>query len=217
MIYKLSCYNNKIWVTYHKDKMSKIESLYSISTSSLMNEFCLRMHRIKNTICNECYGIRAEKVRKSLENKLVWNYNIFSSPLYDLELPEFVSDSVVRFDSFGELFSTIQLGNYVRICELNSNSIFTLFSKRYDLIFKFFESYRKPDNLIIVLSSLLLNKRAKRKKYIDKVFTCTSNTSINNVLVKKHNSSIECQKKCKNCMQCYLLNSKVRNIFEVKR
>ena len=88
-----------------------------------------------------------------------------------------------RFSSHGELINNNHLINLINICLKNKHCIFTLWTKRTDIINKVFKEKIKPKNLILIFSNSKLNNPIKSPpKYFDKTF--------NNVSKDFDNSSI---------------------------
>ena len=85
-----------------------------------------------------------------------------------------------------------------------------MWSKRFDLIKKFFDNNQKPKNLILIYSNSKLNKPInKLPKYFDKSF--------NNVTKEnKDNFNINCHSKCVDCLLCYTHNDTKTIIEKVK-
>ena len=88
---------NKVHISKHSGKMDQFDS---ISTSSLLNPFCLKMNCNKNLICNKCYGIRLEMFRPTMTNKLQENNLLLSGkPLTKEQIPK-INRLYFRFNSF---------------------------------------------------------------------------------------------------------------------
>ena len=93
---------------------------------------------------------------------------------------------------------------------INSPLLF-LWSKRFDLIKKFFDENKKPDNLILIYSNPKLNKPLEKlPKYFDKTF--------NNVLENENVDQQNCTgQKCKDCLACYKFDTTTTIVEKVKK
>lgn len=176
----------------------KLENIYSISTSTLNNEFCMKMSENKESICSKCYAQRYEKLRKTLRVALEKNDKLAQE---DLEEVPFINARFVRINAFGELINEKHFENIIRIANANKHCTFSLFTKRTDIVMK----YSKQENIIYVASSPIMNKRIKNKEVInffDKIFTVYSKDEALDKLI-----NINCGKhKCYECLKCYTSN-----------
>jgi hypothetical protein len=144
------------------------------------------------------------RLEKSLEN----NTAILTRELTFDEIKEiakfFLNTSIVRFESFGDLNSEVQLLNYIRIARAAKHTKFALFTKQYAIVRKYFESGKRfPDNVTLILSSPFIDHTLAEpfvnyfKQYHRRVITFT-------VTRDKENPSINCGKrKCVECRNCY--------------
>lgn len=104
-----------------------------------------------------------------------------------------IKDRFFRFNSHGELINSLHLFNLYRIAIKNSQTTFTLWSKRIGIVSRFFKKHKKPDNLILIYSNPFIDKKVKKPKVFDKVFN-----------VKTKDIDINCgNKKCLACLYCY--------------
>jgi hypothetical protein len=129
----------------------KLSQFNAISTYTLENNFCIKMHKAKkeNVICTYCYSHDSlNKFRfPSLNNALKRNSNILSNRLLTSEeiKENYIFNShSFRFNAHGELINELHLKNLINICLHNPNTNFGLWSKRKDLIKKYFRLNDKP-------------------------------------------------------------------------
>lgn len=89
------------------------------------------------------------------------------------------------------------LSNYVAICKANKWTTFSLWTKRKDIIERFFSKHPKPKNLILIYSNPTINKPiTKIFSYFDKIF--------NNVSEDKYIDKQNCTgQQCITCLRCY--------------
>lgn len=195
-----------VHITKHQGKM---EGILSVSTSTLNNPFC-QSH--PEQICDFCYARKLESIRPSLHSYLAHNSELLSTVLPDTLLPRFARGSFVRFNSFGELINEHHVENLVRICELNPDSRFTLWTKRVGLLPK--DLKKKPPNYKVVYSWGPLDPPLEWLEgiirtwpWIDHVFA----------VYTKDSPAINCQSKCKDCLICYKEGTEPRMIRELLR
>lgn len=195
--------------TKHRDKM---EGMQSLSTSTLLNEFCQAYAKSVDNICYYCYAKKQIKRFSDLERVLAKNHQILTSRiLADDEIP-FINCAFFRFEAFGDLSNDIQFINYIKIASANPHCNFAIWTKNpFIMTGVFHKGYEKPQNMIIILSSLKTNVQADSTlfKFVDKVFTVYDKETI-----KSQNININCGgKKCATCLLCYKHND-VRIINE---
>lgn len=182
----------------------KMQFIPSINTNTMSNDYCIN----KCTFGGKCYSQKQIKRWKS--NGIAWQENSdkLSGSIIDYDLlPKFFNTKVVRFHSHGELINNNHLINYINICNKNDDVTFTLWSKQYKLIKECFKTNKKPDNLILIFSNSKFNAPLEKvPAYFDKTF---------NVIDKKSKIRANCSGKCKDCMICYTLGSKEKQIIEV--
>jgi hypothetical protein len=190
-----------IHVSIHDKPSSKIEGLKSISDSSILNKFC------NSGYCEmPCYSFRQEKRMPDLKRCLQYNTLLMSGKVlpYDL-LPIFFNEAFARLKAFGELQNFNDLKNLVNTCTVNSGTRFSLWSKRKNLIGRFFKRNEKPSNLRLIYSSPKVDLPIDIiPDFFDIGFEVMSKGPIN------------CQRKCKNCMICYD-KTRIKKVRELVR
>ena len=191
----------------------KLENFHAISVNTITNEFCNKMHKAKkkDSICTYCYSwALLQGYRKNVATALERNSRLLSSRLLSIddELP-FINDAYFRFDAHGELINHIHLLNYINIARKNHGCNFALWTKRKDLINRYFKlGLTKPDNLILIYSNPRVSSiMSKPPKYFDRTF--------NNVLEHEEMERQNCTgQQCKDCLLCYTPNNGVTTIVE---
>ena len=149
----------------------KMESINNISTNTLTNEYCIKQKDKKDIICNKCYSFKGLNFRKSMVNVLQNNSELLSNSIIEWDNLPRIFDLHFRFSSHGELINLNHLENLNNICLKNPKTNFTLWSKRFDIVKKFYDNNNKPSNLILIYSNPTLNKPLKKlPKYFDKTF-----------------------------------------------
>lgn len=194
--------NGVLWMTNHDGKMKGINS---IGTTCASNPYCIKRRENGESVCSHCYAATYMKMRKSLQEHLAENANILTTRLLkEREIPV-TNANVFRFESFGDLYNTMHLANYVLICERNPYTRFALWTKNTWILDELFNgnNVKKPDNLSIVVSSPMLNKQIEidREKFwfVDHVFTVYDKK-----FIAENNVDVNCgARDCLGCQLCY--------------
>ena len=97
------------------------------------------------------------------------------------------------------------------IAESNPETVFSLWSKRKDIITKVLKKRPKPVNLILIYSNPTISNILKAPPlYFDKTF--------NNVLEHEDVDKQNCTgQKCKDCLLCYTINDVKTIVEKVKK
>lgn len=191
----------------------KMNNMFALSTSPLTNPMCNKNRKIAGSICEKCYSIQFNKMRPSLRRSLKRNTEVLTKKVYQVEECPLLNVAFFRFEPFGDLQNSIQLQNYVNICLRNTYCKFALWTKNIKLAEEFFDGHKKPDNLQLVYSSLMINKPLDMSNYnhADKIFTVYDKG-----YDKGHDDKINCSDKCFRCKLCYNKNN-VIHIGELKK
>lgn len=208
---------NKLFAQVHITKGSrsgKMAQIDSINTSTLQNDYCSKMRENSASICKSCYSATYSKMRLSLENKLVYNSQLLSeNVLIDYQVPR-INSFYFRFNSFGELINEIHFINLVKICELNPQTSFSLWTKKISLVQRLLDLQviKKPANLILIASSPALNCQVKLPRHFDKVFSVYTRKGASQKAI-----FVNCGgAKCIDCLTCYT-KSDVTFINELRK
>ena len=154
----------------------KLEGINSLNTNTLTNDYCIKQNKKGiNIICNWCYsftllkGFRSNMVKLLEKNSLLLSLFIIPDNFVLT-----VYTTIFRFHSHGELHNETHLINLINICNRNKHCTFTLWTKRNDLIKKYFDKNNyltSPSNLILIYSNPKINHVLKTvPKYFDKTF-----------------------------------------------
>ena len=102
--------------------MGKMEKIRSISTNTLTNEFCKKMHASKNTliICGHCYSVdsleagRFPNQVKALQRNsdILGNKELSEKDIYQNYM---FNDNIFRLQSHGDLINELHLKNLMAI------------------------------------------------------------------------------------------------------
>ena len=189
------------------EKMTgKMEGMMSLSTSCKTNPFCAKHAQVKGSICSKCYAQRQMKRYTNMSECFERNAEILTTNIIPDEYLPTINAAFFRLEAFGDLINTTQVINYFNLCKKNPHTNFALWTKNPQLIVPV--ATEKPNNLQIILSSIMINKSVNNKyPFIDKIFTVYDQTTIN-----KENININCgAKKCLTCLKCYTKGETIIN------
>jgi len=223
----------------HVSKLrGKLKDFNAIGNNTKKNGFCYQKFlegKKKNElagkivdVCGVCYSHSSiNSYMKNLPLSLDKNEILAEKILDDNEIKQFYFlQAFFRFNHHGELLTEIvddngviikrfpkynMIENYCRIAEYNPHCNFALWTKRSDIIKKFFDKRDKPKNLIIVFSNTRVDKViTKIPKNFDKVF--------NNVNGENFKEIQNCSgQQCKDCLRCYKHSDKQDNNIIVEK
>lgn len=182
--------------TNHTGKMLGMQSL---STSCGTNPNCAKYSKIEGSICSHCYAQNMMKMYKNMSPCYERNAEVLTSRILTEEELPLINACYFRFEAFGDLNNTTQLINYFNICKKNPDVHFALWTKNPFIVKEVAD--QKPKNLVIIVSSLFLNKQIniENMPYIDKVFTVYDKETI-----EKEKIKINCgARNCLKCHRCY--------------
>ena len=199
----------------HISKMTgKLDGFQAISTNTMTNSFCIKQNASgkADNICTKCYShTMLKSYRKNMQPSLQRNSDLLSAKVLEHNQLPTILNAFFRFNAHGELINETHLINLVNIAFHNPHCNFALWTKRNDIIAKYFKYNDKPKNLILVYSnSKISNIMQKLPKYFDKTF--------NNVLEHEHVEQQNCTgQQCKNCLLCYQHNGITTIVEKVKK
>lgn len=184
----------------HTGKMS---GMFSISTLCEENPKCKEHAAVKGSICEHCFAMSLVNMRKSMKKPLKQNSDILNNIVIPVNYWPALNVRLFRFESFGDLASDTQVINYVNLCKRNPDTKFALWTKNYRFIKEAIDAgNEKPENLVIIVSSLMLNVQLQKRfyPYADKIFTVYENEEA----AAANNACINCGKRhCLTCGRCY--------------
>lgn len=191
-----------IHITEHKKNL-KMSGFISINTSVFENSYCKERHKNKKLVCSHCYGNGMERTYTNFHKRIVGNTKELITTLSEESLTD-VSMRIkeqnkrfIRYHSVGELINEAHLGNFYEISKLVPDSIFGLWTKRKDLVYKY--GVKKPDNFSLVYSNPVLNKPLK---WIPEGFNGLFNV-VTYDYCKEHDIVPNCHGRCIECLNCY--------------
>lgn len=183
----------------------KMEGMLSLSTNMLLNAFCKAHRNTPGAICQHCYANNLLTFRPSMQKPYTFNTYLLKNCILPLEILPVINANIFRFESFGDLDNVNQAINYINICKVNPNTTFALWTKNPIIMKRALKIVDKPENLIIIYSSLYINDRTNGLKmmkiypWIDKVFTVYDEETIESKGIE-----INCgPRHCLSCQRCY--------------
>ena len=184
----------------------KLKGIPALNTSPLNNKFCKAMSKKKDSICGSCYSINMlSTFRKSADAPFRKYGEFLSSKIHPPEyLPKPPNALYVRFSAHGELINVDHAVNLFQICDSSPNTTFTLWTKRYNIVWRAIEYYKKPKNLILIYSAIGLAQEKRLPMHFDKVF----------IVQAKKNDKTNCFGKCIDCLKCYTKTDTTTHIYE---
>ena len=188
-------------IHYTLNHTGKMAGMMSLSTSNLVNPFCKARRECKGSICEKCYAHTQMLRYTSMQECLANNFQILTTKLLGREEIPIINALVFRFEAFGDIYNEIQVANYFQICKANPAVRFALWTKNPAVVERAIMAFSKPDNLVILLSSLYVNTQEDISKYpfVDKVFTVYDKETI-----KRDGIEINCgARNCFTCQKCY--------------
>lgn len=199
----------------HISKMTgKLDGFKAISSNTTTNTYCIKQNACADVsnICTKCYShTMLNSYRKNMAPALERNSQALGNSIVPMEYLPTILEAFFRFNAHGELINETHLINLVNIALKNPHCNFALWSKRFDIVKKYFDHNEKPANLILIYSnpkiSTILNKPPK---HFDKTF--------NNVLETEEVERQNCTgQQCKNCLLCYKHNTTTTIVEKVKK
>lgn len=213
-------FRNKTQVGFTTKMTGKMLGICSLSTSPLVNPRCADRAKDPNSVCHRCFSRTTMEYRKICAEKFGINGNVLSDHVIPVnEWPVILKSAYpeIRIESFGDVINVIHVINYFNLCKRNPKITFTAWTKNIDLYEAAVKmGHEKPDNLILIASSPMLNKEINVEKHpiVDKIFTVYTfeYIKVNNI----GPDFINCgARSCKKCGRCYHKADGVENIREI--
>lgn len=192
----------------------KLEGFFAMSTSVLMNPICQSRACKEGCICKDCYAANGASRYTALCQVLETNYLILNNFILSEEVLASIAmpstNGCGRVEAHGDVATEICAINHTRFVRSHKHLTFGVWTKNLSLYRRVFEAEGKPDNMIFIASSPMVNEVMEipedMKKYVDHVFTVYDPE-----YAKEHNITINCgtwdgndlDHRCKRCMRCY--------------
>ena len=199
--------NNRLdFLTWSK-MSGKLEGIPALNTDTTSNKFCISRSKDKNSICSQCYSWNMLKTfRKNAVPRFRKNSILISKNILDRSELLHPQSLVARFNGHGEIINVNHVQNIVNFALSYPKVTFTLWTKKVSVIQVFFRKNIKPKNLLLIYSNEKVDSISdKVPKYFDKVFN----------VVSEKTSDVNCEGKCIDCLKCYNVKDKTKQIVEV--
>jgi len=189
----------------------KLDGLRAISTNTLTNSYCQKMATCgdDSIICSHCYSWEMlHGMRKNCAPAWQHNSDMLSGGVIPQHMLPTILDAFFRFSAHGELINATHLENLHNIALHNPHCSFALWTKRKDIVRKFYSKRDKPANMILIYSNPRIDRVLKwgPPEFFDRTF--------NNV-TKGSDTPQNCTgQKCRDCLLCYKPNNGVTTIVE---
>lgn len=205
-------------VSFHND--GKIEDTCSCDSSAHNCKFCLKMREAAEKdptiICGLCYDWSQENYRRGVRNRHSLNLMIMATVEFTVEeLAILPASAISRINSSGDTENEIHAKNMINFAYAHKYSRVAYWAKNKKAVISACDALGKPENLILVQSSIRINCPDALAKYFDYVFTVYVDKESTEKAIA--GGACECNgKKCKDCgFKCYLgLWPKGANIAE---
>lgn len=187
-------------IKFNKNMSGKMEGITCLSTSNLCNKFCAARKNNPGSICSKCFADGTCKRYAALDKNMAVNTDILTSRLFEIDEFPMINAMIFRLESFGDLNNALQCMNYFRLCKRNPGVRFALWTKNPNFVQQAIDAGEsKPENLVILLSSHIIGKRAdaSRWPFIDKTFTVYDKSQLDDQYINCGSRS------CLTCQRCY--------------
>lgn len=195
----------------------KMTGMSVITSACVDNPHCAKLAQIEGSICQHCYAQRSLAWMRGPREAYVKNGRLLSSRIIPRDELPYINAEICRFESHGDLRNETHLVNYINICKKNRHCKFSLWTKQFGIIERYFSEHKAPSNLTIVFSSLMVNQQMDIQKFKDMGLKCKVFTVYSKPYLKTHPEvEIQCHgRSCINCQLCY--KSKIEVINEIQK
>lgn len=191
----------------------KMTGFMSLSTSPLRNTFCMARSKCPNSICSKCYSVTMNHQYTNLAKMLEKNLEVLTSRVIPVGEWPLVNAFAFRLESFGDVQNETQVRNYFNFCRRNPRVQFSVWTKNLPVYARVLKTESKPKNLIVIVSSPMLNVPVNPKNFpfVDKVFTVYTED-----YAHEHGIKINCgARSCLACGRCYRKSNGVEYVNEL--
>lgn len=197
---------------------AKTEDIVSLDSSCIITCADNEMRDNPLFICNKCFSDAQQAFQPSTREKLIRNAYLLC--FYDIPAEAFpiLNLAWFRFECFGDVMNDQQQRNYLKLVCKNPHVTFAQWTKKPWILNHTFKAVEKPQNLIVILSAPIINKRLSIQEarrawwFVDKTFTVYTKE-----YAKAHNVVITCGgARCIGCWNCYRLTGP-EEVAEIKK
>ena len=200
----LAIYN----VAYHTT--GKIEEIFSLDSSATNCMYCQAMreyakrHPELAIVCGHCYDYKQEQYRFEALDRHSLNMLIMENFEFSVaELAIIPAGFRVRVNSSGDASNDIYAANMIKFAIAHPASRVAIWTKNTAAYIRACDVYGKPANVVMIQSSLFIDKPVKLARYFDYTFTVYFDGE--KIAAALAGGACECNgKKCKDCgFKCY--------------
>lgn len=196
-------FERRTGVRFNTNMSGKMSGINCLSTSNLINPYCIARKKDPTCICSKCYADTTCKRYSALQQNMLRNTEILTTVQFTVEDMPLINSMIFRLEAFGDLVNDTQCINYFRLAKANPSVSFALWTKNPGIVRQALKTESKPENLVILLSSAKIGKREdmSRFPFIDKTFTVYRKEEM-------PESLINCgSRNCLECRRCYYKNT----------
>ena len=197
----------KVKVSTMSGKLGRVPA---INTNTLTNPFCQRMQRCPGSICAQCYSqSMLSGYRRNCAPAFERNSNRLSeSDLSESQLPRIRRNDIARFHAHGELINLRHMVNLLRIARKNPRVTFGFWTKRRDIVGRFFRSGRTlPANVVLIYSNPRVDQPCALPQHFHKVLS----------VVTRDTGNVNCgARRCDTCRRCYRRDGETQVVELIK-
>ena len=212
-------------VMFNDGMKGKMTGIPGLGTNADNNCYCEMYRNTPGAICQDCYGCKSLDQYAALDYMTAYNGYIltrFDIPAEYLPVYNDKND-IGRFECFGDLYSTRQAKNYIRIAIINQHISFVIMTKNPDILAAGFKALNITDpdtitNLSKVESALMINDISHEASYpwIDHIFiVCDPDYAKANDIVFTCCDGVTARE-CNSCRRCYDRGGD-KKIYEIHR
>lgn len=193
-------FEKKWGVKFTTEHSGKMTGMISLSSSPLANPLCMARSKCADLICSKCFSLAMNKRFKELKAMLLRNTEALTREIIPVKEWPLLNAMAFRLESFGDVSTEVQVMNYFNFARRNPKVTFAVWTKNAHIYREAIDAgFRKPRNLILIVSSPVINERAEMPPFADKVFTVYDKS-----YAAEHNVPINCgARSCLACMRCY--------------
>ena len=196
-------FERRTGIRFNTNMSGKMSGINCLSTSNLVNPYCIARKKDPSCICSKCYADTTCKRYSALQQNMLRNTEILTTVQFSVEDMPLINSMIFRLEAFGDLVNDTQCINYFRLAKANPSVSFALWTKNPGIVRQALKTESKPENLVILLSSAKIGKREdmSRFPFIDKTFTVYRKEEM-------PESLINCgSRNCLECRRCYYKNT----------
>jgi len=199
-------FEKKYGVKFTRKHTGKMKGMISLSTSPF-NPMCDRRAQYEGPICHHCYSRKMMQRYPALKAMCERNAQVLCNTIIPEEDIPYIDADFCRLEAFGEITCLIQAINYRNFAKFNPQCTFGSWTKCpgfYEQAHN--KGYTLPDNLVIGLSAMDVNKplnpEAIKRLFPHVRFNFCVYTK---EYAKEHSVNINCgARNCRECLRCYL-------------